>query len=91
MTLQRSGRDPDRQQPVAGNLFFAVDSSLDPAEDPDSAGPYSLNVTGSFGNPSITPTEHADPYAHGILATDRNALEHPDAHPDADEDRDPRR
>ena len=39
-----------------GTYFFAVDSSLDPAEDPDSSGPYTLNVTGTFGNPSITPT-----------------------------------
>ena len=37
----------------AATYFFAVDSSADPVDDPTGAsGPYTLNVTGNFGNPS---------------------------------------
>jgi hypothetical protein len=48
----------------AGTYFFSIDSSLDPTEDPDASGSYSLNVIGDFGspsNPTATPTRTPTP------------------------------
>src|SRR6266545_4653562 len=46
---------------AAGTYYFGVDSSLDPSEDPAASGPYTLNVTGDFGNPNITPSATPTP------------------------------
>jgi hypothetical protein len=41
---------------ATGTYYFGVDSSFSAKEGAIAAGSYTLNVTGNFGNPGITPT-----------------------------------